>query len=279
MSTPDGSTSLSGPVAAKRRSLSEQNAQVRAFWEETPCGTTHVDEAEGTDAFFADLERTRYHLEPYIPRFARFDQWADRPVLEVGFGAGTDLTQFARGRARIHGVDLTVHGAALARARTARAGLAARVMVANAEQLPIGDAQFGYVYSWGVIHHSEDTPRVAREIVRVLAPGGEICVMVYNRRSLFALKAWIFYGLLRGRPFQSLSHIIFHHIESIGTKAYTIGEAAALFPALERVTVTPVMTCHDLKLPIVGYLPRWVERLLPQSWGWFLVIRGRKPLA
>src|SRR2546430_4072998 len=35
-------------------------------------------------------------------------------------------------------------------------------------------ASFDFVWSWGVVHHSEHTDRVLAEIARVLRPGGRL---------------------------------------------------------------------------------------------------------
>ena len=39
---------------------------------------------------------------------------------------------------------------------------------------------------------------------RVVRPGGEIKVMLYNRRGLYALKMWVKRALLKGQPFHPL---------------------------------------------------------------------------
>ena len=83
---------------------------------------------------------------------------------------------------------------------------------------------FDLVYSWGVIHHSPDTIRALEEILRVARVGGKIKIMVYHRRSLVALYKYLQFNLLRGKPFKSISWAIYHHQESIGTKAFTIRE-------------------------------------------------------
>jgi SAM-dependent methyltransferase len=250
---------------------------VRAFWDATPCGTRDVEAAEGSAPFFDALEAQRDALEPFIPRFARFGEWKDRRVLEVGVGAATDFVRFTRAGARLSGVDLTPHAVALARRRLALEGLAADVREADAEALPFPDDHFDFVYSWGVIHHTEDTPRAAREIVRVTRPGGEVCVMVYHRHSLVGLQAWAVHALARGRPWRSIADVLWNHVESVGTKAYTLAEARALFPGLAPLRVTPLVTPYDLRIGRARFLPRAFQRLVPSRLGWFLVVEGRKP--
>ena len=46
----------------------------------------------------------------------------------------------------------------------------------DAENLPFKDNYFDIVYSWGVIHHSEDTEQVVKEIYRILKPGGHFLI-------------------------------------------------------------------------------------------------------
>lgn len=250
--------------------------RVRSFWEAVPCGTRGLDEEEGGEAYFHRLERERHDREPFIASFARFESWRGRRVLEVGVGAGTDFVRFARVGARLSGIDLTAHGVELVRRRLALEGLRAEVLQADAERLPFADAAFDLVYSWGVIHHTPDPRRAAAEIERVLRPGGEICVMVYNRRSLVALQCWILNALLRGRPGRSLGEVIAAHIESPGTQAFSITEARGLFAGLADLRVTPVVTPYDARIGREAYLPAWTRRLVPRRLGWFLVVTGRK---
>ncbi|HET7290919.1 MAG TPA: class I SAM-dependent methyltransferase [Vicinamibacteria bacterium] len=260
-------------------SLVASKEQVRSFWEATPCGTRGFEETEGSAAYFERLERERDEREPFIASFARFAERRGRRVLEVGVGAGTDFVRFARAGAALTGVDLTQHAVDLALRRLEREGLAADVRQADAERLPFPDENFDFVYSWGVIHHTSDPAAAAREIVRVLAPGGETCVMVYHRHSLVALQCWVLYALLAGRPWRSLREVVAAHVESAGTQAYTVAEARALFPGLAEVRVNPVVTPYDLRVSRSGYLPRWALRFVPRRLGWFLVVTGRKPEA
>ncbi len=259
------------PVVAKQR--------VRAFWEATPCGTRGFEQPEASPEFFARLERERDAREPFISRFARFGEWRGRWVLEVGVGAATDFVRFARAGAVLTGVDLTQHAVDLARRRLVLEGFAAEVHRADAEQLPFADGSFDFVYSWGVIHHTADPGLAAREIVRVLKPGGEACVMVYHLHSLVALQCWVWNGLLAARPWRSLREVVAAHIESAGTRAYTTAEAGALFDGLDDVGVTPVVTPYDVRLTRSLYLPPWIRRWVPRRFGWFLVVTGRRPHA
>jgi ubiquinone/menaquinone biosynthesis C-methylase UbiE len=253
---------------------------VKQYWNRTPCGTADVTGAEeGEEAFFASLDDRRYALEPFIERFARFGDRAGRRVLEIGCGAGGDLLRFASGGAVVAGVDLSHHSAALARRRFGLSGLAGVVAVADAEQLPFADRTFDLVYSWGVLHHTPDTGRAVMEAHRVLRSGGEAVVMLYHRRSLFALQAWVRYGLLRGRPWRRVSDVLAGHVESPGTKAYTGAEARRLFDAagFEAITVERVVTPWDARLGRRRFLSPRLRATIPGRFGWFLVIRARRP--
>ncbi len=257
--------------------VEETKDRVRSFWESAPCGTRELLEEEGSVPYFARLERERDHLEPFIASFARFDAWRGRRVLEVGIGAGTDFVRFVRAGAVATGVDLTAHAIELCRRRLTLEGLDAEVRVADAEALPFHAATFDFVYSWGVLHHTPDLERAISEAQRVLRPGGELCLMLYNRHSLVALQAWIAYGVLKGRPWRSLATVIAGHVESPGTRAFSRAEVQRLFGGLESLRVTPVITAYDLRLGRRLFLPRVLGRLVPQGLGWFLVVSGRKP--
>jgi ubiquinone/menaquinone biosynthesis C-methylase UbiE len=256
-----------------------EKESIRAFWDTTPCGTRDLALTPGQKGFFEALEQHRYRMEPFIQTYARFPDWKQRRVLEVGCGVGTDLLQFARAGASVHGVDLSSRSVGLARQRLELYGYEGEVREADAEALPFRDETFDLVYSWGVIHHTPDPPQAVREIYRVLKPGGQICIMIYHKHSLVAAQAYLACGLLRLQPLRSVDDIIAHHVESPGTRAYSRKEAARLFQRFADVAIETLLTPYDIRYARGRYLPAWVKRLLPNAVGWFMVVRGRKPSA
>jgi ubiquinone/menaquinone biosynthesis C-methylase UbiE len=250
-----------------------EKARVQAFWEAEPCGAAHGEAPEGTLEFFAQVEARRNELEPFIARYADFPMTRGQRVLEIGVGAGTDFVRFVRAGAGATGIDLTDHAIRLVRQRLDNEGLRAELRQADAEQLPFEDGTFDRVYSWGVLHHTPDTGRAAREAVRVLKPGGRLCVMLYARHSWVAYGLWAKHALLKGRPTRSLADVLAHHMESEGTKGYTVRELRAMFTELEDLRIEKVQTPYDREW--AGPL----AKLGGDRLGWFAVTRGRKPEA
>jgi ubiquinone/menaquinone biosynthesis C-methylase UbiE len=248
-----------------------EKSRVQAFWEADPCGAAHGEAPEGTPEFFAQIERKRNELEPFIGRYADFPMTRGQRVLEIGVGAGSDFVRFARAGADATGVDLTEHAIRLVRQRLDNEGLQAHLQQADAESLPFEDEAFDRVYSWGVLHHTPDTARAVGEAVRVLAPGGRLCVMLYARHSWVAYGLWAKHALLKGHPTRSLADVLAHHMESEGTKGFTVRELRDMFAGLEDLRIEKVSTPYDRAW--AGPL----ARLTGDRFGWFAVTRGRKP--
>ena len=249
----------------------DQKAQVRDFWEKQPCGAEHTGTAEGTPEFFAEVERTRDTLDPYIHRFADFEGARGKRLLEIGVGLGTDFIRFVRAGAVATGVDLTEHAVQLVQRRLALEGLHAEVRTADAESLPFEDSSFDRVYSWGVLHHTPDTRKAIGEAIRVLKPGGRACVMLYARHSWVAYGLWTRHGLLAGRPWRSVEDVLASHMESDGTKGYTKRELRDLFAGLDELRIDKVRTSYDEQIA-----PGPIARMTGDALGWNLVVRGRR---
>lgn len=270
--------------------MSEQPLKeaVRAHWDAVPCGTRDLG-GEDRRRFFRELEDERYALEPYIKPFARFDEGRDKDVLEVGVGAGTDFMQWVRAGARATGVDLTEQGVALTKERLALEGLDATVLQGDAENLPFADGSFDLVYSYGVLHHSPNTAKAIDEVFRVLRPGGTARVMVYHLHSWVSLMMWGVHGAAKGNPRMSLRQAVYDHLESPGTKAYTVDEARVLFSRFRSVKLHPQLGHGDLLLmrPSEKYQgaahkllwqlwPRPLIRLLGDRFGTALMIEATR---
>jgi len=259
--------------------------QVRGYWNQQACGTDAAASEKFTRAYFDEIEAYRYEAEPYIHSFAQFSRYHGKKVLEVGMGAGTDFLQWVRAGAEAHGIDLTQESVDHVERRLAVYGLhAAQVQPGDAEAIPYPDNTFDLVYSWGVIHHSPSTTRALEELVRVTRPGGEIKVMVYNRHSLHAFYRWGKFALLRGRPWMTLGDVLYHHMESAGTKGYTLAEIRAMLETLplEDMRISAPVNRHDL-LYNKPWPARAAARLLASllghdRCGFFLLFSARKSL-
>jgi len=162
---------------------SDLKAKVQEYWNEHPCGTQFTDLEWGSREFYQAVEQDRYQRQPFMSEAVGFDRYAQRDLLEIGCGLGTDLFQFARAGARVTGLDLTPQSVSLARHRFETEGVAGNFLAGDAENLPFPDEQFDVVYSFGVLHHTPDTQRAFSEVRRVLRPGGEAVVMLYHSRS------------------------------------------------------------------------------------------------
>jgi SAM-dependent methyltransferase len=227
-------------------------AEIRGFWDAASCGEVYAEGLSAEQRFRNHAEE-RYRLEPYIRSFARFEEGARQDVLEIGVGMGADHLEWARsGPRRLAGVDLTPRAVAWTTQRLATYGFASELKEGDAECLPFSDNSFGIVYSWGVLHHSPDTPQAFREAHRVLRPGGTLRAMIYHRPSIVGLMLWARYGLGTGHPARSLTEIYASHLESPGTKGYTVAEARLLVGSFGACELRSAVGFGDLLLGEVG---------------------------
>lgn len=268
--------------------LTDKSA-VRDFWDEASCGERLLLDGSDADGFIRQAER-RYELEPFILNFADFPAAAGKRVLEIGVGLGADHQRFSEAGALLSGIDLTPRAVELTTRRFTALGLQPDVRVGDAEALDFDDATFDIVYSWGVIHHSPETPRAVSEILRVLKPGGRAKVMIYHHYSLVGLMLWLRYAAARGRVFTPLREVYATYLESPGTKAYTESEARALFSGFSDIRIQTVLTHGDLLSSGAGQRhggrvltvmravwPRWFFRRACRRFGLFMLIEATRP--
>ncbi len=218
---------------------------VQDFWERASCGEELYLHDAGRQGYLEQARR-RYELEPYIEQFAAFQSAHGQRVLEIGVGLGADHQRFAEAGAVLSGIDLTERAVAHARRRLELFGLASELKQGDAENLSFDDASFDLVYSWGVIHHSPNTPRAVGEIYRVLKARGVAKIMIYHTWSLVGYMLWVRYALLGLRPWMSLADIYARYLESPGTKAYSVAGARRLFAAFGDVEIQTLLTHGDL---------------------------------
>ena len=227
-------------------------AQVRDFWDAKSCGEIYA-KGQSQRSYYEAQREARHELEPYIVDFAKFHEGRGKDVLEIGVGMGADHVEWAKSRPRsLTGIDITDRAIQHTRGRLEVYGLGSRLSVDDAENLSFPDESFDLVYSWGVLHHTPNTPRAIKEVWRVLRPGGTARIMIYHKHSLVGYMLWIRYALLAGHPGRSLDDVYYHQLESPGTKAYTPKEARKMFEDFSEVRVKSQLCFGDLLEGEVG---------------------------
>jgi SAM-dependent methyltransferase len=203
---------------------SPSNASVREYWNQ------HIHDLEitthpvGSPGFFADLDQYHFEKLHHLPRLVAFDGFRGKDVLEVGCGAGTDLVRFARGGARVTGVDLSASAIELARQNFAQQGLTADLHEADGERLPFADGTFDLVYAHGVVQYTSNPAALIHECHRVLRPGGEAVFQVYNRIS------WL-------NVLSKVMKVPLEHEDAPVLRKYSAGEFRALLDEFAQVRI------------------------------------------
>lgn len=201
--------------------------EIAGYWNHRIHDLEMTDAEVGTRAFFDDLDGYRFDKLHYLPRLVDFSAFGGQRLLEVGCGIGTDLVRFARGGARVTGVDLAETAIDLARKNFALNGLAPEELrVANGEALPYADHAFDVVYGHGVIQYTADPAALVRECHRVLKPGGTAIFMVYNRVS------WL-------NALSKVMKVPLEHEDAPVLKKFSIAEFRGLLKPFSGVRIVP----------------------------------------
>jgi SAM-dependent methyltransferase len=269
---------------------------VQEYWDNEPCDI-RLGTSREPSLYFDEIERKRYHLEPFILDFADFGREKGRRVLEIGVGMGIDFWHWVKSNAWPVGIDFTSQAVHLTREHLDLRDVPARaygLVQSDAEHLPFQENSFHVVYSWGVFHHTPETEIAFQEAFRVLVPEGELKAMVYHVTSWTSWLLWFRHGLCAGRPFTSLKEVISCHLESPGTKAYKVAEISGLLSSIGfedlhlEVRLGPsdllkIELSHKYKSMIYRIAkliyPSWLVKALGDRHGLLLLIKATKPAA
>jgi ubiquinone/menaquinone biosynthesis C-methylase UbiE len=120
---------------------------------------------------------TQRRIEVIFGDFLGKENLAKKSLLDAGCGTGWFSKKAFESGAYVTAIDLSV---SLVKITTQKVpgvqGIAASIM-----QLPFPDNHFDYVISSDVIEHTPDPQKATLEMIRVLKPGGKICITTPNK--------------------------------------------------------------------------------------------------
>jgi tRNA (uracil-5-)-methyltransferase TRM9 len=108
--------------------------------------------------------------------------WKSGRLLNIGCGHGADFLPFAKSF-ELHGIDFSLEMLKLAIKYAEKYKFTFHLIAADAIMLPYKDANFDHAIAVATYHHLSTEQRIDAfcELKRVLKPGGEAFITVWNR--------------------------------------------------------------------------------------------------
>lgn len=248
----------------------------RAYWE------MHIHDLEiashpiGTLDFFADLDEYRFEKLDYLPRLVDFEAYRGQKILEIGCGVGIDLVRFVQGGAVATGVDFSTNALQLAHKNLQRHNLNANLSLMDGQILGFSKDEFDMVYAHGVLQYTPHPEYMLSEIRRVLRPGGQAILMMYNKHSWLNLISYILNGGLEHEDapvFTKISARKFKHLLQDFESVKIIPERFPVKTRLHQGWKAELF--NQVFVPGFELLPK----SLIKRFGWHLMAFAKKPYA
>ena len=185
--------------------MNEKLQEIRKYWKGKMIPQQwYSDKIPLSNQWFNEITFKRYNIYyPYLYKWAEFKDHKGEKVLEIGCGVGTDSVEFAKNGAQVTSTDLGEDQINLTKLNFEIRNLKyENIEIANAENLQYNDKTFDLVYSFGVLHHTDNIDKAVSEIYRVLKDDGHALIMLYSRGWKHYLKRCFIHGIIKGKIFK-----------------------------------------------------------------------------
>jgi SAM-dependent methyltransferase len=255
----------------------------------------------GARAYFgridAEFQRAAWFAQPPgAPLFGGlidYEALRGRRVLEVGCGLGAISAECARHGANLTALDLAWLAVTATKRRFCLDRVHASTVQGDAAHLPLAGESFDLVWSWGALLYVPDMPLALAEIRRVLRPGGELRLMIYNRHSVYNWLGIIArYGIVRlqllhrsvpqlwsrysdGRDIGGCPYVRYHSAGEL--RRMLRGFEVLEMRALEQKAALTSLLPGTMRKAVEARIPDAVMHALFGKLGMLLYCRARKP--
>jgi ubiquinone/menaquinone biosynthesis C-methylase UbiE len=263
--------------------VNHDKIQITEQWNNHPCG--QVGDITYDLDYFKRVEDNRYmEYGPWMRDFFLYDNPSLKgtKLLEVGFGQGTDMSQYIKSGANCYGIDYTPTHVELAKLNLKLRGVEAQLIHGDASNLPYESSFFDRVVSFGVLHHTPDTQKCFDETHRVLRPGGTLVLSLYHKNSFFFYYVKLFVeGLLKLKIFSLGYKGLMSTVEEGAdgkkikplVKVYSKSKLKSMLSQFKHVKFD---IRHLKKGHVPPIIPKSQLSKLGRKWGWYIIATATK---
>lgn len=201
-------------------------------------------------------------------------------VLDLGCGFGSSSIILSKIAKKIFSIDLTKLAVDNAKINFLLNKIKnIKIIKMDAEKMKFNSKFFDFVFSWGVIHHSQNPNKIFKNIFRVLKNKGCGFMMVYNFYSFRYLILSTYYLFIRGYYFKGLNY-------TTVTKKFTDGYYNKHYRKKDIIYVLKNIGFKNIKvccghykgriLPLIKSHSNFIGRFLSSKFGYFLYVYFEK---
>ena len=155
------------------------------YWDKNPVHSIEFDLNTDLRGYCEYIDALRWSDNEKWARdkFYEFKGEGELRILDAGCGIGVFSRFYARKgpRFKVCAIDITPKAVEITQKSFKIFGLEGEIRLGSVEELPYPDNYFDYIVSNGVIHHTLNTQRAVDEFYRVLKPGGQSLLFLYQK--------------------------------------------------------------------------------------------------
>jgi 2-polyprenyl-3-methyl-5-hydroxy-6-metoxy-1,4-benzoquinol methylase len=252
----------------------------RDWWEAKPMTYADWDAKDRepeTDRDIQVIEDYVLRTGPWLKAWFEAQNFSGLSCLDIGPGSGIFSSMLARQGGQVTAMDLTETGVKLTRRTANYFNCNVDPVRGDAENNPFAGEVFDFIYSWGVLHHTQDMAAALKEAGRVLKPGGRGMMMVYHRNSVVYYIHGLYWLLVKGKLFQgySLQRVQDFYTDGFYHRYLTRRELGAMLDNSGLKVQRFAVTQYEKK--IIPAIPVWFDEWLKSKFGMCLIAEFEKP--